>query len=173
MRVVDAEQTRGGLPITPMERRFAEEYFAGEHAGNGTRAYLSINPESTYDRASVEASILLKSDKVRAFLRELHERITEATAGRLMPWTELLSTAQTVIVATAQGRLRNRLAFEAAVYIVNRNLGSPTASHEVVVHDHETIKQGVKMFSQRLREAQRKQVGAPQIEIAGRDGKLQ
>jgi hypothetical protein len=166
MRVVDLDESRCGLPIRPMERRFAEEYFAGDHAGNGTRAYLSINPESTYDRASVEASILLKSDKVRAFLRELHDQVTQATARRLVPWTELLSTAQTVIMATVQGRLRNRLAYEAACYIVNRNLGSPTASHEIIVHDQERIAQGVRLFAQRLKEAQRKQLGAPQIEIA-------
>jgi hypothetical protein len=158
LRVVEVEETKGGLSITPMERQFAEEYFAGEFAGNGTRSYLAINPESTYDRASVEASCLLKSDKVRAFLRELHDRITEDTAGRLMPWTELLSTAQSVIVATAQGRLRNRLAFEAAVYIVNRNLGSPIASHEIVVKDNERIIRGVRMFGERLRAAQRKQL---------------
>jgi hypothetical protein len=155
VRVDTPELTRGDLPINPTERRFAEEFFAGDHAGNATRSYLEVNPEATYDRASVEASILLKSDRVKRYLAELHERITVATAGSLREWTELLPMAQAVIEQTAQGRLRNRLAFEAAVYLTNRCLGGPTASHEVVVRDTERIARGVASFTKRLAEAER------------------
>ena len=153
-----AEPTRGGLSINPADRLFAEEYFAGEFAGNATRSYLIVNPDATYERASVEASILLKSDRVKRFLAELHERIAVATAGSLRDWTELLPMAQSVIEQTARGRLRNRLAFEAAVYLTNRCLGGPTASHELVVRDTEKIAKGVASFTKRLAEVKRGQL---------------
>jgi hypothetical protein len=156
--VHDETSVRGGLSIGPKERRFAEEYFSGDHAGNATRSYLAVNPDATYDRASVEASILLKSDRVRRYLAELHERITAATAGSLKEWSDLLPIAQEVILQTVQGRVRNRLAFEAAVYLTNRTLGSPTASHELVVRDMDRIARGVEAFSQRLSQGKRMQL---------------
>ena len=113
--------------LTPHERRFAEEYFAGEHAGNGTRSYQAIHPDASYATASVAASELLKSPKIKHFLAELHDHATEAIAGTLRDWAELLPIAQSVILATAQGRMRSRLAFEASVYVVNRAQGLPQA----------------------------------------------
>lgn len=146
------------LPLPPHERRFAEEYFSGEHAGNGTRSYLVVHPECTYDAASVEASRLLKSPRVRAFLDELHTTAIEATAGKLLPWTEVLPLAQGVIIATAQGRLKSRIAYEASVYLVNRVMGTPPSSgtHEVIVRDEAKIAKAVAAFNQRVSDERRR-----------------
>jgi hypothetical protein len=150
-------EVRGGLPLTPAERQFCEEYFAGDFAYNATRAYMATFPDVSYALASVEGSRLLKSDRVRSYLRDLHERITAETASSLREWSELLPLAQSVIEATAQSRLKNRLSFDAACYITNRCLGSPTAISEIHVKDSERIRQGVAAFSARLADAKRKQ----------------
>lgn len=158
MKVVRAPErdTDTSLPLTPQDRQFAEEFFAGQHAGNGTRSYLAIHPESSYDTASVEASELLKQPRIRKYLALLHEKATELTAGRLIAWVDLLPTAQAVIVATAQGRLRNRLAYEAAVYLTNRVMGTPVASHEVNIRDHDRITRAVHAFTKRLADDSRR-----------------
>jgi hypothetical protein len=139
-----------------LERRFAEEYFSGEHAGNGTRSLMKVVPGARYDRASVQASILLKSDKVQRFLRELHETATDAIAAELRPYPEYMGLAQQVIVATAEGRLRNRLAFEAAVYITNRVMGTPVATSEVHVRNDERVARALAAFAKRVDQEQRR-----------------
>lgn len=73
MALVD-EESPDGNDLLPWEQEFAMEYFAGEHAGNGTRAMMKVRPDYPYDRASVEASVLLKKSKVAAFLRHLTEQ---------------------------------------------------------------------------------------------------
>lgn len=148
------------LALTPQERRFALAYFEGESAGNGTRSYLAIHPECSYDAASVEASTLLKQPNVRAFLEQLHQEATALTVENLRPWSELLPLAQSVIVSTAQGRLRNRLAYEAAVHICARVMGSPVsvASTELIVRDEAKIAKAVAAFTKRMTDDQRTRV---------------
>jgi hypothetical protein len=46
------------------------------------------------------------------------------------------------------------------VYLTNRTLGSPTASHELVVRDMDRIARGVEAFSQRLSQGKRKQLNS-------------
>jgi hypothetical protein len=148
------------LSLTPQERRFALAYFEGDTAGNGTQSYLSIHPECSYDAASVEASTLLRQPNVKAFLEHLHQEATALTVGKLVPWTDLLPLAQSVIVSTAQGRLRNRLAYEAAREICNRVMGTPVSigSHEVIVRDEAKIARAVSAFTKRLTDEQRRRV---------------
>lgn len=157
-----------GLP--PHERRFAEEYFAGEHAGNGTRSYQVVHPEASYATASVAASELLKSPKIKEFLAELHDQATQAIAGKLQDWAELLPVAQNVILATAQGRMRSRLAFEASVYVVNRAQGLPQASTELVVRDERKVAQALNEFARRVAEMNRQQPdvrGESRLDLVG------
>jgi hypothetical protein len=162
LKITESDEVSPTLPPTPQERRFAEEFFSGENAGNATRSYLLVHPESSYDAASVEASRLLKSPRVRAFLDELHATAIESAAGKLMPWSELLPLAQSVIVATAQGRLRNRIAFEAAVFLTNRVMGTPVslASTELIVRDEARIAKAVSAFTKRVVAERRREIRA-------------
>lgn len=145
------------LNLTPSERRFAAEYFAGEQAGNATRAYLAVHPGSSYNTASIEASDLLKQPNVRTYLEELHANATALSVQKMIPWVDLLPLAQSVIVATAQGKLRNRIAFEAAVYLSNRVLGTPTnvSSQDVLIRDERRITEAIKSYARRVTDLHR------------------
>lgn len=160
LTITEKRETSPPLSLTPQERRFAIAYFEGDTAGNGTRSYLVIHPECSYDAASVEASTLLRQPNVKAFLEHLHQEATGLTVGKLIPWTDLLPLAQSVIVSTAQGRLRNRLAYEAAVHICARVMGSPVsvASTELIVRDEAKIAKAVSVFARRMVELQRKRL---------------
>jgi hypothetical protein len=148
---------KDGLPLTPKEREFCLLYFGDEQlAGNGVRSYMAIYPDSNYNSAAVKASELLKTPKVREFLAELQEGVIEEAASRLRPWTAVLGLAQSVIVATAQGRLRNRLAYDAAVYLTNRCLGTPVATSETHVINHDRVIRAVTAFGRRQADDQRK-----------------
>ncbi len=138
--------------LTALERRFVEEFFSGEHAQNGTRSWMVVSPQSTYATASVTASQLLKLPKAKRYLAELHRVATEAIAADLLPWVDLLPAAQAVILATVQGRLRSRLAFEAATYLTNRVLGMPTATVDVQVANRDRIANGTRAFTTRVLE---------------------
>ena len=63
--------------------------------------------------------------------------------------------AQAVIVATAQGKLRNRISFEAAVYLVNRVMGTPTnvSSQDVLIRDERRISEALKSYARRMTDA--------------------
>ncbi len=82
------------VELTATERKFCKEYFSGEHAGNGTRSYLAIFPEASYDRASVAASELLKQHRVARFLQQLHQKAMEGLTEALKPWLPLAVKAQ-------------------------------------------------------------------------------
>jgi phage terminase small subunit len=146
------------LALTPQARRFADEFFNGEYAGNATRSYLVLNENVSYANASVEASDLLKTPEVRAYLNNLHERAITATAATMKPWSELVPMAQGIIVATARGEVRNRLAYEAAIHICNRVLGTPVsvASTELIVRDEARILRAVNAFTKRVAEGNRR-----------------
>ena len=158
LRVIRTSEgdTDSSLPLSPQERQFVEEFFAGEHAGNGTQSYRATHPDASYNTASVEASQLLKSPKIQRALVELHERATSLTIGRLRPWIDFLPLAQITIVATAEGRIRNRLAYEAAIYLTNRVMGAPTANHDLVVRDQDRIVKAVTAFTKRLADDSRR-----------------
>ena len=104
----------------------------------------------------------LRQPNVKAFLEHLHQEATALTVGKLVPWSELLPLAQSVIVSTAQGRLRNRLAYEAAREICNRVMGTPVSvgSHEVIVRDEARITKAVSAFTKRMADSRRREVRA-------------
>ncbi len=139
-----------GLDLTDLERRFVEEYFSGEHAQNGTRSFMIANPNANYNTASIEAGRILKKPRVQRYLAQLHRQATETVVGELVPWAQLLPAAQAVILATVQGRLRNRLAFEAACYLTNRVLGLPAATVDLNVANRERIAAATKNFASRM-----------------------
>lgn len=154
------EREKDGLSLTPPERMFCEAYFLDEeNAGNATRCYMQLFPDASYATASVEASGLLKQPKIRKHLAALQERAIENVAAQIQPWSDLLPVAQAIVVATAQGRMRNRLAYEASVYLVNRCLGNPTATSEVHVINHERIAKAVGAFTRRITDEQRRRAG--------------
>ena len=59
--------------LAEWERAFVLEYHSGENAGNATRSLLKVRPQYTYDRASAEASVLLKKSRVAEYLTRLRE----------------------------------------------------------------------------------------------------
>jgi hypothetical protein len=158
LTITERKELSPPLSLTPQERRFAEEFFSGEHAGNATRSYLAIHPDSSYDTASVEASTLLKQPNVRSFLEYLHQEATGLTVGKLIPWVDVLPVAQAVIIAAANGKVRGRLAYEAAVYICNRVMGTRVSvgSHEIIVRDEARIAQAVSAFTKRMADENRR-----------------
>ena len=155
---IESQPSAGSLALSlsPSERRFAAEYFAGEAAGNGTRAYMAVHPGSSYNTASVEASVLLKQPNVQKYLEELHTDATALSVQKMVPWADLLPLAQSVIVATAQGKLRNRASFDAAVYLVNRVMGTPTnvSSQDVLIRDERRITEAIKSYARRVSDLQ-------------------
>lgn len=167
LKVVDDDPTTGEPSteepmdgLSPVERRFAEEYFGGEFAHNGTRSYMLANPNANYNTSSIEAGRLLRLTRVQKYLRELHRQALDSfTAEGLRPWSDFLPLCQRVIAATAEGRLKSRLALEAACYLTNRALGAPTTNIEVQVLNRERIAGATKAFMGRVaEEVQRKRL---------------
>jgi hypothetical protein len=159
LRIMDEERREEDGVVaeqpTPSERAFAIAFFRGETAGNATRSYLATYPGSSYDAASVEASGLLKTPRVRAFLDQLYNGVIADTVSEMRPWAELRPLAQRVIVATAQSQLRNRLAYEAAVYLINRAEGTPTANIDIAILTREQVIVATKSFLTRAADEQR------------------
>jgi len=153
----------GESELTTTERRVALEYFSGENAGNKVRSYLAIFPEASYGTASMKADEILNSSKVKRFLDGLQHQVVEEVMGELKgelrPWIDLLPLAQGIIVATAQGKIRNRLAYEAACYLTNRVLGMPTATVDLHVQNSERIAGATKVFTGRMVAERQKKVG--------------
>jgi hypothetical protein len=160
LRVRSTEAASPALPLSPSEKRFADEYFAGADAGNAVRSYLIVHEGASYATASVNASELLKSTRVREYLQQLHNAAIAMTAGELKEWAALLPAAQSLIVSTVEGRVKNRVALEAAIYLVNRVCGTPTnvASTEVVHRDEGRIARAVAAFTRRMSDEQRRRV---------------
>lgn len=165
MKVRAGIEVSPALPLSPSEKSFADEYFAGAEAGNAVRSYLIVHEGASYATASVNASELLKSARVREYLQRLHDTAIETTAAGLRPWAELLPMAQMIVVRTAEGKIRNRLAYEAAREICNRVMGTPVSvgSHEVIVRDEARIAQAVSAFAKRMADERRRRVR----EVAG------
>lgn len=61
------------------QRMFADEYI---RTWNGVQSYLAIYPDSSYDAAMADASKLLRSSKVRAYIRSRLEG-TEMSADEV------------------------------------------------------------------------------------------
>ena len=142
--------------LSDLQRRFTMAYFSGEHAGNGTKCWMEVSGEPNYNSASVVASEMLKNRKVRAFLAHLtSEATTTAVQGKLRPWEDLLPMAQGVVVATAQGKLRNRLAYEAAIHILDRALGRPVERQEVEHLNRERVTTALRSLTRRVIREQR------------------
>lgn len=120
-----APDTGDDFDLSPLERRFAEEYFGGEFAHIGTRSYMAASPSANYNTASVEASRFLRIPRVQNYLRELHRRALDAFSAEYVEWKELIPLAQQVIRAHAEGRLKNTLALVAADKILDRAIGKP------------------------------------------------
>lgn len=151
--------------LSATERRFALEYFGGEYAGNGVQCYRLIHPDATYESASVLASNLLKLDKVKQFLRDLREKAVQATMARLAPWQELAVECQAIVMATARGELRSRIAFDAAKHVLDRAYGLPVATSEIRVMDHARMAELAARFTKRIQdETERRSKG---LEVKG------
>jgi len=124
-------------------------------AGNITRSYQKVYPNANYATSSVAGSELLRLPKAKKFLEDLHRQATEIAAGQLVPWIDLLPLAQGIVVATAEARIRNRLAYEAAVYLINRVIGTPVSSHDIYIRDDARIARALTAFAKRMDEERR------------------
>ena len=142
--------------LTATERRVAVEFFSGLNAGNKVQSYLTVFPDATYGTASTQADKLLNSPRVKRFLADLHQQVIEEAVADLREWTEMEPEARAVIRATYRGTMRNRLAFEAAVYTVNRVTGLPSATVDVHVMNHERIAAATKTFVTRMSEERKR-----------------
>ncbi len=97
LEVVVDDETGDSSDLRPLERRFAEEYFGGEFAHNGTKSYMVANPNANYNTASIECGIILKLPRVRSYLRELHQRMMDGLPDQLSPWLPLAVKAQRLL----------------------------------------------------------------------------
>ncbi len=88
------EESGNGSDLDPQKRQFVERYLNGPNAGNGTQCALEVHPEWNYNRAAVEASLMLRDVKVREYLVELRRRAMEGLAEALKPWMPLAVKAQ-------------------------------------------------------------------------------
>lgn len=137
--------------LTSLQKNFALAYFEGPTAGNATRSWMRTSGEESADRAGAIASEVLKHPRVAKFLVHLHEAaIVAAVDRKLTPWGSLVPLAQGVIVATAQGKLRNRLAYEAAIHILDRALGKPTERHTLELMDESRVNGLLRSMSARV-----------------------
>jgi hypothetical protein len=152
LRIVEKREAN----LTASERAFALAYFDGEDtAGNAVRSYMNVHREANYNTASVESTRLLKEPRVQKFLDQLTQHVIGDTVGAMRPWAELRPLAQQVIEQTARGRLRSRLAFEAAVYLINRAEGTPTANIDIAILTREQVIVATKSFLTRAADEQR------------------
>lgn len=137
--------------LNPRQIAFALEFACGEYAGNATRSYMKVYGVSE-SVAGANGPRLLGSAGIREMLAKLHENAIAAATGTFIAWSELVPMAQAVIVATAQGKIRNRLAYEASTYLINRALGQPTAVQEVRV-DEAQARRALDAYHARVRVA--------------------
>lgn len=136
--------------LNPRQIAFALEYVSGESAGNATACYKKSYGVTSDNTAASNGSRLLSHAKVKELIARLHQEAIDGAASQLMSWADLLPSAQAVILATLQGRLRNRLSYEAAVYLCNRVMGAPTASIDLQVHNQERVVGAMKAFLDRM-----------------------
>ncbi len=95
---------------------------------------------------------LLKQHNVQRFLEKLREQAIGRVQEKMVPWVGLLGRAQQIILATAEGRLKSRLQYEAAVYLINRVLGSPVATAEISLLDQNRVTGAIKNLTRRMSE---------------------
>jgi hypothetical protein len=164
----------GASELSAKERQFCQEYFSGEFASNAVRSYLEVYPEAAYGAASVEASGLLKQPRVRHYLRELHEKATAlAVAGGMRPWEELIPLAQGILVATADGTLKSRLALDSAKLILDRALGLPVAHTEVQLVNREKAAQALMALQRRMVKTMKgRELHTKRVELSDRPVKV-
>lgn len=136
--------------LNPRQIAFALEYVSGEHSGNATACYQKVYGVTSENTASSNGSRLLANAKVKELIARIHQEAIQGSVNQLMSWADLLPSAQAVILATLQGRLRNRLSYEAAVYLCNRVMGAPTATLDVQLHNRQHIVGAMKTFLARV-----------------------
>ena len=135
--------------VTAAERRFCELVFDGK---SNQDAYLEAFEITNPNTASSNSSRLLREARVQRYLQQLREAAIGASAEKLIPWVSLLPRAQQIILATAEGRLRSRLQYEASLYLVNRVLGSPVAQAEISLLDQSRVSGAIKNLTRKLAE---------------------
>ncbi len=129
LEVVEGEvEQRTRLDLLPWEEAFVREYHSGEHAGNGTRSLMKVRPDYGYDRASVEASVLLREGKVGEFLQHLREESLKKFRKGIIA----LVPRALAILDEALNSESWSLRKWATEIVLERGLGKPP---EVVEHD--------------------------------------
>jgi hypothetical protein len=140
-----------GFDLSEKERAFVLQYHCGEHRGNGTRSMMAANAKLSYAAAATAASEALKSAEVQRFSAAFHQHVLASTVqNEIVPWSDLVPLAQGVLVATARGRLRSRLAMEAAVHVLDRALGRPMLPLQHSVIDRTRVRQALAAHRQRM-----------------------
>lgn len=141
------ENFEDDVDLTPAQRRFCELKAQGE---TNRGAYMEAFGVSNPDTASTNSTDLLKVTKIKKYLDLLFAIGLGPVGEKARPWVELLPKAQAIVLATAEGRLRSRLQYEAACYLINRALGLPSASLDVTITAKERVEAGTKAFTARL-----------------------
>lgn len=139
-----------GDGLNDRQRRFCEEYFRGEQAGNGTRAYQLAYPDAKENSASACSSALLRDPRVLKFLATLRQHALDRVDEDFKKWSDLVPEAQRVLLAVMRGNLRSRLEFDAAREILDRALGRPSQllSHELL-YDERRVQKALMAFNAR------------------------
>lgn len=127
--VVEAvEEERNSFDLLPWQEAFVREYHSGEQAGNGTRSLMKVRSDYGYDRASVEASVLLRDRRVSEFLQRLREESLKKFQKGIIG----LVPRALAIVEEALNSESWSLRKWATEIVLDRGLGKPP---EVVEHD--------------------------------------
>jgi len=140
---------------------FCLEYLARQRSG--TRAYQAVYPDTTYMSAAAGASRLLKADKVRARIQELHAEQVErlkATADRVLMEVGKLAYSNMRDLTDHEGNMipLHKLDPEVAATIVSydiEKIWSGTGKDRKVIGEHVKVKladkyRGIELLGKRL-----------------------
>ena len=116
-----------GHGLLAWEQAFVLEYHSGEQAGNATRAMMKVRPDYSYDRASVEASVLLRKSRVTEFLNHLREQSLKKFRKGIVA---LLPKALSILEEALNSESWS-LRKWATEIVLDRGVGKPTQPTEI------------------------------------------
>ncbi len=148
-----------GRELNLKQLEFVQEYLSGEHAGNGTRAYMKVYGQAKENSAAVCASELLRDPKVEELVKEHRERVQTMSAS----WLELAEDAKARLVELSRTARSESVRYQCLKEILDRGFGKPE-QRLTVKEEKELTSQAVRSYARRLAE-----VDAPVAEVSSDD----
>ena len=150
------KEERRQYGLNENQLKFCLEYTLGEHAGNGTRAYMAAYPTAKdYQGSAASASTLLKEPKVAQKIAELRKEAERAAleSVSVQNWMELVPKAMKRLVYLMENAKSQTVQLQAAEKILDRALGKPKESHSVTVEHRAAVAEAAKNFASRIASA--------------------